>query len=69
MVVEHKIHFKFVAFVVLVYVLESIEQLLIQLELLELRYLLVFSELHCWHVDPLPEHSKQSPLFGITLKK
>jgi len=47
MVIEHKTHLKFVVIVVLVYVLESNEQLLIQLELSYLRYLLVLAELHC----------------------
>jgi len=32
MLIEHKTHFKFVALLLLVYVLESIEQLLIQLD-------------------------------------
>jgi len=59
-------HLKFVAFEVLAYVLESTEQLLMQLELSNLRYLLELTELHCWHVDPFPAHCKQSPLFRIT---
>jgi len=47
MLVEHKRHLKFVAFVVLVYVLESIEQLLIQLELSYFKNLFKLAELHC----------------------
>jgi len=69
MLVKHKKHLKFVVFVALVYVFVSIEQPLIQLELSYLRYLLVLTELHCWHIDPPPAHTKQSPLFGIILKK
>jgi len=62
----HKIHLKFVGFEMLVYVLESAVQLLIQSELSFFRYLLGLAELHCWHVDPPPAQSKQSLLFGIT---
>jgi len=43
----HKMHLQFVALEVLGYVLESIAQLLMQLELSYLRYLLELAELHC----------------------